>query len=443
MQQLLHLLLVDADLEAALVASAGGRCVLPIIAAPDTCRIGAVIRQWAHARDVWVQPVGQWLGRVSPQGAVDWLVVMQATKECARRVGSELTWVNLAALADAPWHVDYQRWAIARLLAGDGGLSVPGPFGNPTWLQQVSDWIREALDEPRGASFDVTPHRLSSHDVVLECSTDRGRWFFKGLSCRRAPEAQLTAVMSGLMPASFATTLALEPRADGSAWWLMDACPGVPMTERLTVEDGVRIVEACATVQRTIARELQRGRHVPAPVLDLSALSAWSVRAVRGAAGGSPPETRRAIEVACDEVASVGVYSWVAADLDPSNVIVDGHAVRFIDLDDALLAPAPLALATFARRLERAVRDRDWATAWPLQLVHAYERAWHPPLDLRRHWPAIDLVSDCLECWLAWQRMESKIASGEVHGVREVAQPALQRRLLRAVTRFRSAVSAT
>lgn len=436
MQQLLHLLTVNLARRTTLATWLHQRWSLPIIVAPERARIGGLVRRWLQERGVEGQPIGQWLGRASPNGAVDWLMVVDAPSEASMPSASTLCWTPLETLLASQSLLEYQQWAIARVL-GVGDLpTVPGPFGDPHWLGEVLSWVTHALGgglcAPEACVF---AHRLGSHEVVLECVTPGGRWFFKGLASDRAAEALITQALARVLPQSFARTAAMERRPDGSTWWLMDACPGVPLIERLTADAANRVVEAYASVQQAIAGEIVASGAMP--TIDLPALASRAGSLIGEDADQRPTAAARAlIDEACRLLGSDLPLSWVAADLDPNNVVVEGDAVRFIDLDDALIGPAPLAIGTFARRVARALGDH-WTPLSTARLVDAYERAWKPGLRLSTLWPAIDLVSDFLECDLAWQRVEIKIARGEVHGVREMAQRSIQQRLLRAVNRYR------
>jgi hypothetical protein len=112
--------------------------------------------------------------------------------------------------------------------------------------------------------------------------------------------------------------------------------------------------------------------------------------------------------------------SWIPMDLDPTNALVDGSDVRFIDLDDSYLGPAPLAMAVFANRC----RDRS--------LARIYEQCWSPrlaPVD----WPAFAIAAAVIDAWLGWQRLQRNLERGEVRGAVGVAAQRTRDRLVRAV----------
>ncbi len=436
MQQLLHLLLVNPARRTALATCLDQGWGLPIIVASESARIGPLVCRWVRERGEGL-PLGQWIGRASLHGALDWLVTVEVHSEALMPAPAGLRWTHLDTLRLSQSLVEYQQWAVARVFAASDLPTVPGPFGNLTWRGEVLCWIAKALGA-RSASLEASAlaHRLGAYEVVLECRSSAGRWFFKGLAPDRATEAVITGALAQMLPNAFPRTVALESRPDGSTWWLMEACPGAPLADRLTLDFVCRVVEAYARVQQAIADRIVAGGMMPA--IDLPALVS---RAASFLNDGTEQQTvaasRALIDEACWFLSSNLPWSWVAPDLDPTNVIANGEEVRFIDLDDALIGPAPLAIGTFARRVARALGRDHWFPASTVRLVDSYERAWVPRLHLSALWRAIDLVSDLLECELAWRRVEAKVARGEVHGVIEIARRSIRHRLLRAVERYR------
>src|SRR4051812_3215820 len=91
---------------------------------------------------------------------------------------------------------------------------------------------------------------------------------------------------------------------------------------------------------------------------DALASSASRPRAIR-TWGGNVVDRRRypsavdAIDRAVEDVLAAGLPDrWIPLDLDPANVLLDDDGnVAFIDLDDSYIGPAPLAIASFARRI--------------------------------------------------------------------------------------------
>jgi hypothetical protein len=165
------------------------------------------------------------------------------------------------------------------------------------------------------------------------------------------------------------------------------------------------------------------------PRLDVAHLARWA-RQVLEAAGGveDVPKLLPSIDDACDRVERAGIPAgWVAADLDPSNVIVNGSDVCFIDLDGAILGPAPVAIAILSGRLfkrGRAGETRRWA------MYRAYEDAWTPPLrPLGVEWRAIEIVATLVECAFSWGRVLARSQRGEVDGVAGLARSAIARRI--------------
>lgn len=402
MRQALHLFIVHADRGAALAARFGHRWLLPVLTCGERVRADRHALRWACTHGIDAVVAGQWLGRVTPE-ATDWLMVLSTDEDCAQAV-SALSWMPLDALAPAAALLDYQAWAVARSLERGPLPRVPGPFGRLGWNAEVIAWIERAAGSPCGA---VTPYRTSAHEVVLGAHAACGPVYFKGLMADRAVEARLTRTLSLFEPSRFAPTLLLEQRDDGTVWWLAAGCSGKPAV------DGPGVASALARVQRRVMSSGPVLRELP--VLDLAAVLGWAATLVGDGACAA------ALEPHVEAVANAGVpSSWIPMDLDPVNVLADaGAEVRFIDLDDSFLGPAPLAMALFARRS----RDRS--------AYGTYEASWSPPLS-GIEWLDFEVAAGLVDAWLGWRRVYRNTRRGDVYGALAVVEACLRDRLVRA-----------
>ena len=415
MQQCLHLLIVDCRRGAALATRYGSRWLLPLLSCPERVRVDSSIARWTSEQGICGEVAGHWLGRTtSGADSMDWLVAIPARPgSCA--ANPDLVWTPLDALRSDTSLLEYQHWAVATALQGGALPTVRGPFGNLTWLAEVKAWIRASVGDWDPTS--ITPYRVTAHEVVLSARTSRGTVYFKGLASDRAVEARLTQMLSARMPDTFARTLALEAKPDSSVWWLAAECSGHTMRR---CPPGM----AASNVPRALAR-VQRSVMASAPVLrelrevDLASAAAWAAGLL------SDGISRAAIARACDEAGNADVpQSWIPLDLDPGNVLVDDSGgVRFIDLDDSFVGPAPLAMADFARQCRHG------------SAYGAYEDAWSPALK-GVSWPGFELASAVLEAWLGWKRVERNTYRGEVYGVSDLAAGRLAKRLAAVIHRL-------
>jgi len=253
--------------------------------------------------------------------------------------------------------------------------------------------------------------------------------FFKGLTADRSSEARVTMTLSSVAPDVFARTRALTTRPDGAVWWLAEACAGVPFNAAAAPGRFERVAAACARVQQEIMVTA-----IPYTAdcyrVDLPAIESWGSEMLsHGAVGGELRDGRAAIARAFDDLdAAHAPSSWVPMDLDPANVLIDERdTVRFIDLDDSCQTAAPLAIATFGRRVKqlRGALASDSVRA----LYRAYERSWtHTPLEACQ-WSSIEVVSGVLEAHLGWRRAMASFMSGELHGPVDVLATRVARRL--------------
>lgn len=400
MQQVLHLLIVDRDRGSALAAWFGTRWLLPVLTCHERARAGAMAVRWAVEHGMACEVAGQWLGRVETAGT-DWLLIMRATT-CSSPDAS-LKWTPLESLLSAMSLIEYQGWAVRRSLECDSLPSLPGPFGNLTWVDDVKAWIGGSSGACCRA---LTPYRVTPYEVVLGADTRCGRVYLKGLTDERADEAGLTKTLALIAPNSFARTLAIERRPGDSVWWSTAECPGRPAENPAVVAWALARVQRRVMASGPVRRELDD--------LNIDAAVQWACDFVDDAS------CAKTIREHAHVVVTANVpESWIPMDLDPTNVLVDESGeVRFIDLDESYFGPAPLAMATFANRCRNT------------SIYRVYQQAWSPPLtDV--HWRAFEVVAAVLEAWRGWQRVERNTRRGEVHGALDLAARRIRERLAR------------
>lgn len=402
MQQSLHLLIVDCDRHAALAASYGSKWLLPVLGCGERARALPLVAQWMARCGLRGDVAGQWLGRVTPRG-IDWLVAIAAASE-RPAIEVPLAWRSFDDLTSNPPVLEYQQWAVGTALARCELPSVNGPFGSLSWPDDVRRWIGGAVGSPVAS---LTPYRAGAHEVVLGADCVRGRVYFKGLAGERAIEARLTEGLAAMAPESFAPTLALEYRPDGSAWWLTAGCPGHP------ARDVDHAAQALARVQQLV---LAAGSPKELNAVDLEAAAGWAIELL----AGSPSQAL--VRGHCSNVIDADVpATWIPMDLDLTNILSDGEGrVRFIDLDDSFLGPAPLAMAVLAARCD----DRP--------PYRTYERSWIPPLAPIA-WRSFEIAAIVVQAWLGWKHLERNIIRGEVLIDRDFAAERVRRRLARAI----------
>lgn len=411
MHQALHVLIVDSDRRAALAAHYGSRWLVPVVSCHERLRAEPLIARWTAEQGVTTDVMGQWLGRISANPlSLDWLVVARAAGASPPAPDGQ-QWTPLDTLDPDRALLDYQGWALARALRPGELPAVPGPFGTLTWLDDVLAWIVDVTHD--GPLVGVTPFRLTPHEVVLRVDSTRSRAYFKGLTAKRAAEPRVTRALFELEPDGFATTIALETRADASIWWLAAECPGRPLGEPPVGRHAAAAARALARVQQRALAQPSSLRALP--VLDVEASLVWCLEQQDDA------RCRGALARAGEIVAAAKIpHTWAPLDLDPTNILVDDGSgpaeprrlqVRFIDLDDSYLGAAPLAMAVFARRC----RDRS-LYAW-------YDGAWTRPLGI--DWASFESVAVAAEAWLGRARLQAKIGCGELQGETDLAEAAL------------------
>ena len=382
MRQRLHILVVNCAQGTALAARYGRRWLLPVIDCGEMVRAGPLVARWCAERDVATDVAGQWLGRVDDE-SVDWLMMAPA-RPGARTDVPSLEWISLDALANGAAVLDYQSWALRRSLERTALPTVDGPFGTLDWPARVRWWMEHTLEL---APVAWTPYRTSAYEAVVGLETPRGRVYFKGLAADRLREPSVTQSFAAVAPESFARTLAFEHREDGIAWWVTAECPGRP------ANDPVRAAIALARLQCRLQSLAHESPHLPRT------------------------------DIPRDEFTHLP-DSWMPMDLDPSNVLIDGHEVRFIDLDDSFIGPAPQAMAAFARRCKR-----DTAAAY-----RAYEQSWSPPLE-GVDWRGLEDAAMRCQSRIGWIRLVRSVERGELTADPDILRRQIEARLARRLQR--------
>jgi hypothetical protein len=157
-------------------------------------------------------------------------------------------------------------------------------------------------------------------------------------------------------------------------------------------------------------------RSLALPALDLEAAARWASELLGDSRSGAIVRRRCAQALRADVPAA-----WIPMDLDPANVLVGtGDRVGFIDVDDSFLGPAPLAMATLARRCADPT------------LYRTYERSWSPPLA-RLDWQDFEVAASVVESWLGWKRLRRNIERGEVFAPLDLVEARVGARLARAI----------
>lgn len=424
MDQTLHLLIVDRDSGTACATDRAGRWMVPMLVAPERARPGPLVAAWAAGRGLAGQFAGQWLGRMAPShDAVDWLAVF-----CARNLTAPLGLQRLpldALVTGRSW-IDYQTWAIQAAVGRNPLPHVAGPFGSVGWIDDVLGWVGQVAPDGIQSKAIVAPARATSHEVSLSIDTGRERLYFKGASQDRASELTAQIAVARWCPASFPRTLAAETRADGSTWWLMTECPGVPLAGTIGPGAVGQVVHALANVQRRLPARLPCDQQA---ILEIDSLTEWAGECVEQTGQTLAPASLDALRGRWNLLSATTPMGWIPTDVDPSNVLIAGDNVRFVDVGESFRGPVPLALAGLARRLKPGGR-------WSCDAREIYERAWTPPLTLEAWWPLVECMSLLIECRSSWTRVVASHEQGEIYGLLDHVRARLATRVVRATVEF-------
>jgi hypothetical protein len=396
MTQTLHLLVVDRDRRAALGRALGTGALLPILVCDERVRGSLAVARWLSTMGIEGRVIGQWLGRAAAlSDTIDWLVVVLSSP--VSRDFSGLCWRPLRQLRETLSLCEYQEWAIDNCVNSAGSVGVDGPFGCIDSFDHVTAWVEATTGS---AVREIVTYKATSYEVVIRFTTRHGDVFFKGLSCARENEAHLTSALATICSERFAETVALDVRPAGTAWWLTRACKGVSLSTASTPENVGRVAAAYAEVRQRVAAFGLRRISQWCPVLDVEE----AICCINDLIGAKDitQRCRVRLQSASEAVRDPSIdISWIPLDLAPGNVLLDGDVVRFIDLDESFIGPAPLGLAMLTRRL-----------------------------DANRSCGPCDIIALVLEAWLGWRRVRAMTARGELVGVLDIARRRLAKRLV-------------
>jgi hypothetical protein len=430
MQQFLHLLIVNRDRRQGLATVHGSRWLLPVVCCTERTRAGPLAARWIAEHGLTGHVIGQWFGRVGPaMDAIDWLVVVAVSPERRAAPPAGMHWRPFEHLKSSASLLDYQQWAMQKAVPNDLPC-VAGPFGSMTWFDEARAWIDIVAGPPIGSPI---CYKTTPYEVVLSIETASGTVYFKGLTGDRVGEATLTSTLAGELPESFARTIALETRADQSVWWLTAHCSGASLAANLTPERTRLVAAHLARIQGQV---IGRTRCLGVPDADLAAAATWARTLVVEHLDSATADRCDASLTGTRQAAGAHDLprSWIPLDLDAGNVLIDDESVRFIDLDQSCVGPAPLALSTLLRRLRRA---DSTSPLWSGTVHGAYERSWAPHLELGERWSELETASLLLECHMGWQRLQQKSERGEVDGALDLAAISTAQRLAEALDRGR------
>lgn len=410
-----HLAVVDAGTGRLLLdpRSSG----LPIVATDAPIRIGSWLTAWLRSHHLDGAPRWMWFGRSDPAHTVcDWLVVAEILPP-ASFVASNV-WLD----SDRPASVEdrYQRDAldILRLSARYPGAF--GPYADSRLWRALDDLARpfKAISTQADASarprvFKVTPTRLAA---AFRRGPDSGECIYaKGSTERTSVEREVLGILNTLCPDASPRVL-----AEHDGWRLQilaDAGPPLGATADPVMLD--RVIATYAGVQARWFLANPTLRTIPS----LTCETLWTrvlafLSLHRGPHADTVDTILAAASDAYEELCRAD-YPLSIVHIDPTanNIRLDGETVRFIDFENAVVAPAPLGCELMLARLERA------AAAWPAQLSarlrRTYAARWQELVPGRRcpFWQEHQrLLAKVMVATIHWSVLCERVESGEWAG---------------------------
>jgi hypothetical protein len=410
-----HLAVVDAGTGRLLLdpRSSG----LPIVATDAPIRIGSWLTAWLGNHHLDGAPRWMWFGRCDPAHTIcDWLVVAEIRPPAAFVAAN--AWIDLAR--PAPLEEAYQRDAIEVLRLATRYPGAFGPYADPSIWQALDDFTRSFRTISNQADVAARPrvHKVTPTRLAASCrrGPDSGECIYiKGSTERTSVEREVLGILSTLSPDASPRVL-----AEHDGWRLQilaDAGPPLGATADPVILD--RVIATYAGVQTRWFLADPTLRTIPS----LTCETLWRrvlafLSLHRGPHADAVDTILAAASDAYEELCQAD-YPLSIVHIDPTanNIRLDGETVRFIDFENAVVAPAPLGCELMLARLERA------AAAWPSQLSadlrRTYAAQWQelvPGMRVPIWSEHLRLLAKVMVATIHWSVLCERVETGEWAG---------------------------
>jgi hypothetical protein len=368
-QQRCHLAILDEQGDRVLGQQIADAWVLPYSYSEPRRRLSTVIQTALRDLGLNGRQVGVIGGRVDYDKAVlDYFAVVQLSGH--RAPPRSYQWFPVTHLPFDRAFISYQGEQLAQYLKLCSSVPPSHPLA-PMWREQVTEWIRNAVDrQDRRLNDWSSTLRAGIGRQVVQFGTTAGPVYLRAGAFVR-DEAIATIALHEVLPELVPLTLAFD---EERGWWLTEHVRGRRLSRESARSTLPRLVDLLLEVPRRLDRErvsLLQKRGIPelnwwtAP---MRARELMDAALCNGAIGRDDREfALHALETLAGRVQQMAIPStWIHVDVAPDNLVVHGDRLTFVDLDPPHLGPPYVTLELAIRECARQqppasvseVRDR-------------------------------------------------------------------------------------
>jgi hypothetical protein len=332
--------------------------LLPTMISPDIATSGSLLARATTVLSVPARPRCQanlQIDRASGSANVTLVVDVTPTEADDQRL------VPVAALRDTSPVVSYQASALPLLPPHSGRYR--SAFLEPDWIRGVADWVASVTGEAVTDLLEgATVHRAEIDRAVVEFETCGGRWHFKGDMQRPFVEALVTRHVAAQLENAVVPTKAFD---ETRGWWLTSHVEGVPLHGNCWPAH-LNAVATWSRLQHDVRSSHDGLSAFGVPTLSLPDLDAAATDALDTIAAELRATTRavmaeRISMLLKSRLAGGGPQGLLHFDAAARNVLWNGHAAVFLDLESLCIGPAVIAGELMARRMrtELSIEQRQ------------------------------------------------------------------------------------
>jgi hypothetical protein len=421
-----HIAIVDNVAANILAYPTCGR-PLPIVTTDGVARCGDWLPRWLAERGMSGILQWTWLGRSDATlTACDWLVVVAVHPDSART--EALRWHGLARLTDMA--DGYQRLALEMIAAN---LAVPGVLGlysAPNFWNQIRSWVSSnCFSTERCPSLDLRRIYKATPTRFVCSFSVRGHGaqvvYVKGDLSRSSNERDIVRLLQVIAP-----DIGPHMLAENAALGLQVLEEAGGALNRSTSRE---ILEPVMRVFGKLQRHwTESDVHIPSvPPYTADDFSQLVTRLLLFQTDEVSYALHRTAMQTIGRMTDCGCpLSLVHIDPAMSNIRIGNRGVRFIDFENAIVAPALLGFEILLNRLEEA--NQPWPSDLSAHLRRVYEASWNGSLGALRCSVSDNALRGLARTVVAavhWKTLCERVETGEWDGPLERVWSAAVRRL--------------
>lgn len=291
------------------------------------------------------------------------------------------SWVSPHNLIPECAIVAYQRRGIELLRAQTAAR--PSTV-EPLWLATVTAWVDKVRERAAVPSlYRVWLHRATAERAVVRFTRDDEVLHFKTETGSVFREAEWTQFIGRRHPSLVAPTLAFDAER---LWWLTGHVTGVPLDGSLWPAQ-LQAIDVWSALQADLISDEAKLLSLGVPHLTRDALLGVADDAISTVARTTPicditpSDTLARVRLLLDrDICALPPSAVLHLDAASRNILWNGTAPVFLDLDDLYLGPAVVQGELMARRMRTTLSPEQRSTLSTSGAVRALLHLGHPAL---------------------------------------------------------------